>query len=151
MCAAILRFASSPAAETIEYLRRDILHVALRHTANHPRSGALLGYADGTVALAPVYGFAPSFLAPMGIARCSRWPGELEPSAGRPAWGKIAESLSAVLETKPLRRLLAREAAAVERLPETMHQCGVAGSVIARVARRCSEIAEDLRDAEPKG
>lgn len=150
-CAVIARFAADPEAELIEYLRRDILNAALRNTDNHSRNTAFLKPSDGNAALSPLYDFAPMFLDPEGIARSSRWGDDLEPKIGRPLWGKIAERLAPPVEAKKLRALLARDAEAVERLPETLRECGVEDRVTEKVARRCAEIAEDLLDAGPRG
>jgi hypothetical protein len=86
------------------------------------------------------------FLDPEGIPRSSRWSGELEPVIGRPCWAKICDSLVDISETSLIRAALVNDAMAVERLPETMQQCGVEDAVIERVADRCGEIAEDLRE-----
>lgn len=150
-CAVIARFAADPQGEIVEYLRRDVLNVALRNTDNHGRNTAFLKLADGTVHLSPLYDFAPMFLDPESIPRSSRWVGDLEPAAGRPNWGKVAESLSDFVDAKRLRTLLAKIAETVAGLPETMRECGVEDAVIGKVARRCAELAGDLRDAGPKG
>lgn len=146
-CAAIAAFATDATAELQEYLRREILNVALRNTDNHGRNSALLKYTDGTVLLSPLYDFAPMFLDPEGIPRSSRWAGELEPVIGRPVWAKVAESLRPHLDPQETRAFLAGHGDAVERLPETMRECGVEERVIDGVARRCAEIAADLREA----
>jgi serine/threonine-protein kinase HipA len=151
-CAAIARFAADAPAETMEYLRRDILNAALRNTDNHGRNSAFLQVAPSVPPhLSPLYDFAPMFLDPEGIPRSSRWAGDLEPVAGRPVWGRVAESLATIIDARELRSMLAKEATTVARLPETMRDCGVEEEVIDKVARRCAEIAEDLRDAAPKG
>jgi len=149
-CSVIARFSSDPRGDVIEYLRRDILNAALRNTDNHSRNTAFLKPADGSVTLSPLYDFAPMFLDPEGIPRSSRWAGELEPAVGRPAWGKIAEALAPFCDPKELRSQLARDAGAVQRLPETMRECGVEDPVIERVAQRCAEVASDLLSAAPK-
>lgn len=150
-CAAIAAFATAAATELQEYLRREILNVALRNTDNHGRNSAFIKYADGKVMLSPLYDFAPMFLDPEGIPRSSRWEGELEPVIGRPAWGKVAESLLQHLDPRETRAFLAGHAETVEKLPATMRECGVEERVIEGVARRCAEIAADLRDAGEKG
>jgi serine/threonine-protein kinase HipA len=144
-CKAISRHAADPKTEIIEYLRRDILNAALRNTDNHGRNTAFLKQEDGLAALSPVYDFAPMFLDPEGIPRSSRWEGELEPTIGRPSWGLIAQSLASVVKPDELQAVLLRDAEAVAGLPETMKGCGVEDQVIDRVAHRCSEIADDLR------
>lgn len=150
-CKAIGRFATSPEEDVVEYVRRDVLNAALRNTDNHGRNTAFLKFSDGTVHLSPLYDFAPMFLDPEGIPRSSRWEGELEPVSGRPVWGKIAERLSPLVDAVQLRRILERDAEAVTAFPETMRECGVEEAIIDKVARRCAEVAQDLRDAAPRG
>ncbi|MDD2897997.1 MAG: HipA domain-containing protein [Desulfuromonadaceae bacterium] len=143
-CAAIARHVVDLKTEIIEYIRRDILNAALRNTDNHGRNSAFLKHEDGSVALSPLYDFAPMFLDPEGIPRSSRWEGELEPVIGRPSWGLIAKLFASVVTPGELRSVLSRDAAAVARLAETMKECGVEDQVIERVAYRCAEIAADL-------
>jgi serine/threonine-protein kinase HipA len=145
-CDRIARFATIPRSDLLEYLRRDILNAALRNTDNHGRNSALLKFPDGMVTLSPLYDFAPMFLDPEGIPRSSRWAGDLEPVIGRPSWRKIVEALADSVDQEEARAVLARDALAVDRLPETMRECGVDDEVIVRVAHRCAEIAVDLRE-----
>jgi serine/threonine-protein kinase HipA len=146
-CSAITTFASDSRRELLEYLLREILNCALRNTDNHGRKSALIKYADGRVMLSPLYDFAPMFLDPEGIARSSRWAGDMEPTIGRPAWGKIVKLLHPRLDQEEARAFLAEQIPKTENLPETMRECGVEEKVIQLVARRCDEIAADLRDA----
>ena len=139
---------SNPETEIAEYIRRDILNAALRNTDNHGRNSAFLKQGDGTVALSPVFDFAPMFLDPEGIPHSSRWNEDLEPHIGRPAWGLVADSLVSFVDPADLRKLFALDAENVARLPETMHACGVEDTVIQMVATRCGEIADDLRKAK---
>lgn len=150
-CLAIAAFATDPPNELIEYLRRDILNAALRNTDNHGRNSAFLKTGDGIVALSPLYDFAPMFLDPEGIPRSSRWEGDLEPQIGRPDWGRVADALGAWIDPALLRVVFASDAEKIERLPETMGGCGVEDGVINQVARRCAEIAADLRQAGREG
>jgi serine/threonine-protein kinase HipA len=145
-CHSLAGHSTDPLRDLREYLRRDILNAALRNTDNHGRNTALLKFTHGVVELSPLYDFAPMFLDPEGIPRSSRWSGELEPVIGRPCWAKICDSLVDISETSLIRAALVNDAMAVERLPETMQQCGVEDAVIERVADRCGEIAEDLRE-----
>ncbi len=71
-CKVIAQYACDPKREIIEYIRRDILNAALRNTDNHGRNTAFLKQSDGTVALSPLYDFAPMFHDPDGIPRSSR-------------------------------------------------------------------------------
>lgn len=146
-CDAIVSYATDKKEELFEYLRREILNVALRNTDNHGRNTSFIKYADGRVLLSPLYDFAPMFLDPEGIARSSRWGGDLEPTIGRPAWGKIVDSLRPYLDKEEATTFLANNLEKVANLPEIMKECGVEDDVISRVYRRCNEIAEDLRNA----
>ncbi|EKD37606.1 MAG: hypothetical protein ACD_75C01071G0005 [uncultured bacterium] len=146
-CAAIASFATDKKVELREYLRREILNVALRNTDNHGRNSAFLKSADGTVMLSPLYDFAPMFLDPEGIPRSSRWEKEQEPTPGRPDWGRVAESLSPHTSPRETRAFLAGHSAAVAKLPDIMRKCRVEEEVIEGVAGRCAEIAADLREA----
>lgn len=150
-CTAISFFATNKKVELREYLRREILNVALRNTDNHGRNSAFLKFADGTVMLSPLYDFAPMFLDPEGIPRSSRWNSELEPTPGRPDWSKVAESLSPYIDLRETRTFLASHSAEVAKLPDTMRKCGVEEEVIEGVAGRCAEIAADLREARERG
>ncbi len=146
-CAAITAYSSDAKSDLLEYLRREILNVALRNTDNHGRNSAFVKYADGGVMLSPLYDFAPMFLDPEGIARASRWSEALEPAIGRPAWGEIVKSLHRYIDQEEAVAFLAEHRVKVENLPETMQECGVEDKVIQLVARRCGEIAADLRGA----
>ena len=140
-------FSSDAKSDLLEYLRREILNVALRNTDNHGRNSALIKYADGKVMLSPLYDFAPMFLDPEGIARASRWSGALETTIGRPAWGEIVKFLHTHIDQEEAVAFLAEHRVKVESLPKTMQECRVEEKVIQLVARRCDEIAADLRDA----
>ena len=147
-CAVIKSFATDVKSELLEYLRRDILNVALRNTDNHGRNNALIKYAGGRIMLSPLYDFAPMFLDPEGIPRSSRWDGEIGPTIGRPAWAKIVEALHPYLDQGEAKSFWAGQAEKVERLPEVMRECRVEARVIDGVSLRCAEIATDLREAE---
>jgi serine/threonine-protein kinase HipA len=58
--------------ETIEFLKRDILNLAMRNTDNHARNTAIQKI-DGHVRLTPLFDFAPMYLDPAGIPRAARW------------------------------------------------------------------------------
>jgi serine/threonine-protein kinase HipA len=146
-CDAITAFSSDAKSDLLEYLRREILNVALRNTDNHGRNSAFIKSANGKVMLSPLYDFAPMFLDPEGITRASRWSEALEPVIGRPAWGEIVNFLRPHIDKEEAVAFLAEHLVKVGNLPKTMQECGVEESVIQQVARRCDEIAVDLRDA----
>jgi serine/threonine-protein kinase HipA len=153
ICEMIDRFATNPGQDVLEYIKRDILNVALRNTDNHSRNTAFLKDPSGTVALSPLFDFAPMFLDPEGIARASRWEAEGEKEIGMPDWGRIAEDLEQRIGlcSKELRQWLAYQALSVERLPETLNHCGVEGGLIERLVGRIETIARTLKDSKPCG
>ncbi len=59
----------------------------------------------------------------------------------------IVKSLHRHIDQEEAVAFLAEHRVKVENLPKTMQECGVEGKVIQLVARRCGEIATDLRDA----
>lgn len=59
-------------AETIEFLKRDVLNLAMRNTDNHARNSALQKIG-AEVRLTPLFDFAPMYLDPAGIPRSARW------------------------------------------------------------------------------
>jgi serine/threonine-protein kinase HipA len=101
------------------------MNVALGNTDNHARNTAISKYPDGTIALSPLYDFAPMILDEQGIARISRWSeGE---SASFPDWGTIAEIVakrfaSYQINTDELRKLFFDFAKITEQLPDIMHK-----------------------------
>lgn len=144
LCQAIATFSTNPQKELREYLNREILNCALRNTDNHPRNSSLIKYTDNRVELSPLYDFAPMFLDPEGIARASRWEG-MEAVPGRPDWRAIAESFGKWLAPEDTAAFLKSQVEKVAALPECMKMCAVEDEVIEGVAKRCAEIANDLR------
>ena len=117
----IHKYSSKPDLDVMEYLKRDILNVALGNSDNHARNTALLKYTDGTIRLAPLFDFAPMFLDPTGIRRSSRW--QQEEGVGFPNWPTIVDEL---IKRKFLRPTVRKDVAAlvtkVEKLPQLMRR-----------------------------
>lgn len=65
-------FSSDPFATTVEYLKRDILNMAMGNVDNHPYNTAIQTIG-GKTALAPVYDFSPSYLLTEDIVRALEW------------------------------------------------------------------------------
>lgn len=72
LLAAIRRVVSSPIEETIEFIRRDVLNLAMRNPDNHARNTAVQ-IVDGVTRITPLFDFAPMYLDPEGITRAARW------------------------------------------------------------------------------
>lgn len=90
VCVALLRHASEPQTEVLEYLRRDVANLALGNKDNHARNTAVQRDAAGRIALTPLYDFAPMYLHPDGIARRIRW---AVGDAGAPDWARVLDRL----------------------------------------------------------
>ncbi len=150
-CRMIHRYASEPRREVLEYIKRDILNVALRNTDNHGRNTALLKSPSGAVALSPLFDFAPMFKDPEGIARAYRWDAEGEKEVGLPEWGRVAEALEEEtgLPGKELRHWFADCAPEVANLPETMIRCGVEEGLVDTLSPRIQEVTRRLEEARP--
>ncbi len=101
VCRHLLRHCTDPAAEALEYLKRDVANLALGNKDNHARNTALQRDFAGNIRLAPLYDFAPMYLHPDGIARRIRWEGNDD---GRPDWEKVIDTVCemAGLEREPL-------------------------------------------------
>lgn len=145
ICQVICRHVSNPQTELLEYIRRDILNLALGNTDNHGRNTALLKKPDGSIELSPLFDFAPMFLDPEGIPRVSRW--NHETPGGMPDFGKIVAAVAGqVIAPAELRAWLAEEAVKVRQLPEMMRTCGVDDEVVEKMARRITELEGSLRE-----
>lgn len=104
VCRALMLRCTNPSEEVIEYLKRDVVNLALGNKDNHAINTALQRNFAGTVQLSPLYDFVPMYLHPDGIARRIRW----EVGDGiQLNWSKVIERLcciSAELEENTGRR-----------------------------------------------
>jgi len=125
----IRQVAGDPRAETLEFIKRDVLNLAMRNTDNHARNTALQ-VVDGRVQLTPLFDFAPMYLDPEAIARVLRWY-RPETRVELTDWGDI---LAALPIERDERTWLARElngfAGRIERLPDVMKAQGVDDDII---------------------
>ncbi|MBC8433548.1 MAG: HipA domain-containing protein [Desulfobacterales bacterium] len=146
-CRALAKIVVDPVQEMREYIRRDILNLALRNTDNHGRNTAVLR-TNGQVRLSPLFDFAPMFLDPEGIGRVSRW--EDEQPGNQPEWAVICEKLKNSVNPIETRTWLADLGEDVKRLPETMHDCHVDDVIIQRLTGWIAEVAAGLDETQPK-
>ena len=146
-CLALAKVVDDPVRELQEYIRRDILNLALRNTDNHGRNTAVLR-TNGQVRLSPVFDFAPMFLDPEGIGRVSRW--EDERPGNQPEWTVISEKLENFMPPMETRTWLADLGEVVKRLPEIMRKCHVDDEIIQRLTGWIEEVAAGLVETRPK-
>jgi serine/threonine-protein kinase HipA len=72
LLAAIRKVVDRPLEETIEFVKRDVLNLAMRNPDNHARNTAV-HTVDGVTRITPLFDFAPMYLDPEGITRAARW------------------------------------------------------------------------------
>lgn len=128
--AAIRRVATDPHAETLEFIKRDVLNLAMRNTDNHARNTAMQ-LIDGRQQLTPLFDFAPMYLDPELVPRTLRW---YRPDATRielTEWGDVLAALPVGAdERQRLGEELGRFATQVERLPDIMLAQGVDHDIV---------------------
>jgi serine/threonine-protein kinase HipA len=146
-CHALANVVTDSSQELREYIRRDILNLALRNTDNHGRNTAVLR-KNGQVKLSPLFDFAPMFLDPVGIGRVSRW--EDEQPGNQPEWANICEKLKDLLAPIETRAWLAELGEDVKRLAETMKDCHVDDDIIQRLSGWTDEVAAGLVEMRPR-
>jgi serine/threonine-protein kinase HipA len=129
LAAAFRPHVADPVGETVEFIRRDILNMAMRNTDNHARNTAVQRLPNGRVQLTPVFDFAPMYLDREFIVRGCRW--RIGAGAELEAWDQIIDNLGF---DGADRAVIAREVKAfqpvVERLAGIMHQCDVSARII---------------------
>ena len=120
---------SDPLGETIEFMLRDVLNLAMRNTDNHARNTAVQRLPDGVVQLTPIFDFAPMFLDPEIIPRNCHW--QASDGKVRRVWTETVESLEVDdSERGAIAEALHRFALKVAALPEMAKDCGVEAQVI---------------------
>lgn len=91
LLSAMRKYVNNPLEDTIEFLKRDVLNLALRNTDNHARNTALQRLPNGCVQLTPIFDFAPMFYDPEIVPRSVHW---RDAKGNRlDGWQAIVESL----------------------------------------------------------
>lgn len=127
--AGIRKVVSDPAAETLEFIKRDVLNLAMRNTDNHARNTAVQ-LVEGKVQLTPLFDFAPMYLDPELIPRALRWY-RPDTRAELTDWADVLAMLPVPdRERRILATELSRFAVQIERLPDIMAAQGVDHDII---------------------
>jgi len=127
--AGIRKVVSDPAKETLEFIKRDVLNLAMRNTDNHPRNTAVQ-VLDGEIRLTPLFDFAPMYLDPQVVPRTLRWY-RPDTRVELTEWADVLAALSVPDgERRTLADALVRFAAQTERLPDIMEAQGVDRDII---------------------
>ena len=129
LLAAIRRVVDDPAGETLEFIQRDVLNLAMRNTDNHARNTAVQT-VDGVTQLTPLFDFAPMYLDPEGITRAARWYRH-DTRAELKQWADIVPQLSLpVPERAALVDALMRFSEQLKSLPAIMRESGVDADIV---------------------
>jgi serine/threonine-protein kinase HipA len=95
---AIRDVVDDPLGQTIEFIKRDVLNLAMRNTDNHARNTAVQRTMDGRIALTPVFDFAPMFKDPEVVPRSCHWRDDT--GTRQKDWLQIIEQLNIPDEEK---------------------------------------------------
>lgn len=145
--AKIQEVSSDQLADTVEYLLRDMLNLAMGNPDNHGRNTALRKFPDGQVRLSPLFDFAPMRISLAGIVRSTRWAcmaarggSDIEPD-----WRVICETIAGPnVPADDLMSALAAKEDLLRALPETARKHGVPESVISSAIVRGDDIADKV-------
>ncbi|WP_170285827.1 type II toxin-antitoxin system HipA family toxin [Propionivibrio limicola] len=134
-----------PVGEIVEFIRRDILNMAMRNTDNHARNTSVQRLPDGRVQLTPVYDFAPMYLDREFVVRGCKWRHERHHGRELVEWNDIVDLLTLSEDDKEsVRAGLRYFAKTVATLPAIMQDCGVDDFVIDDCKPTIAEQAERL-------
>lgn len=145
--AAIASVATNPAAEVAEYVKRDVVNIALGNKDNHARNTALARRADGWIGLAPLYDFAPMGLHPDGIARRMRWERD---DGGAPDWRSVVAQAAAAarIDEQALCREVCALAAPLRELEAGIGGYGLDDVVLGYVQPKLRAVADRISALE---
>jgi serine/threonine-protein kinase HipA len=126
---AFRRHVADPVGETVEFIKRDILNMAMRNTDNHARNTAVQRLPNGTVQLTPVFDFAPMYMDREFITRGCKWRIDNGPELAD--WEEIIQKLSFHdAEKQTIAEKIKAFQPVIELLAETMQDCGVEPVII---------------------
>lgn len=146
----ILRAVSDdPVADTLEYVLRDLLNLAMGNPDNHGRNTALTKPASGGVRLAPLFDFAPMRLSDAGVGRSTSW-ACLRGRAPDGGWDLICDAAACDgLSAGEIRDALVSKLPLLRELPMIARETGVPEEVVSRAidADRAVRAIEGLEEA----
>jgi len=144
---ALRRYATEPVAETLEFIKRDVLNLALRNTDNHARNTAVQRLPDGRIQLTPLFDFCPMFRDPEIVPRSVQW---RDASGQRlDTWQQVLDDIDVPPAERSAHIQALREfASTVGRLPEIARDWGVDKDVLAECLRTIEAQAEELGTLE---
>jgi serine/threonine-protein kinase HipA len=146
--AGIRKVVTDPSAETLEFIKRDVLNLAMRNTDNHARNTAVQ-LAEGKVRLTPLFDFAPMYLDPALIPRALRWY-RPDTRVELTDWADVLAALPVPdHERELLAQALSRFAVQIERLPDIMETQGVDHDIIEFLTPSIDTQVRQLKALQP--
>ena len=130
LLAGIRAVVDDPLSQTIEFIKRDVLNLAMRNTDNHARNTAIQRTVDGRVALTPLFDFAPMFKDPEVVARSCLW--RDKQGVRQDDWVQIIENLDLPGDEIPLIQHTLNEFGRSNDLEKMAQDCGVEEDVLAQ-------------------
>ncbi|MBR0822408.1 HipA domain-containing protein [Bradyrhizobium liaoningense] len=144
--AMIQRVSADPLQDTIEYLLRDILNLAMGNPDNHGRNTALRKFPDGSVRLAPLFDFAPMRIDASSIPRATIWECmRLSNQDTNPDWRVVCEAVARPdVPAETLMEALAAKEDLLRALPELARRHDVPETVVEHVIVKHEKMADGV-------
>jgi len=133
LLAGIRDVVDDPLSQTIEFIKRDVLNLAMRNTDNHARNTAIQRTVDGQIALTPLFDFAPMFKDPEVVARSCLW--RDKQGVRQDGWAQIIENLDVSGDEVPLIQHALNAFGRAHDLETMAKDCGVEEDVLAHCKR----------------
>jgi serine/threonine-protein kinase HipA len=137
---------ADPFEDTVEYILRDILNLAMGNPDNHGRNTALRKFPDGRVRLSPLFDFCPMKIDAAAIPRSTTWECmRMKNRDTNPDWREVCEAVAA--PNVPAGRLMERLAPKedlLRALPGLATQHKVPESVVKNAIVRNIEMADGV-------
>jgi serine/threonine-protein kinase HipA len=142
----VQEISADPLRDTIEYILRDILNLAMGNPDNHGRNTALRKFPDGTVRLSPLFDFAPMRIDASSIPRATLWECMRKSNQdSNPDWREVCLAVaSPMVPAEELMEALSAKEDLLRELPEIARRNGVPESVIEHVIVKNEEMADGV-------
>ena len=142
VCQMIMKCCTNPEIDIIEYVKRDLANIALGNKDNHTRNTAFQRLNNGCIQLSPLFDFAPMWLHPDGISRCSKW--EKEDSNWELITNYITENTSITFDQ--MRAVFAEQLPLYQGLLAKMKSIGVDDEILENSKYRIEDICQQLTE-----
>lgn len=140
VCKIIMNYCTDPEIEILEYVKRDLANIALGNKDNHTRNTAFQRFNNGEIRLTPLFDFAPMWLHPDGIPRCTRW--EQDDHSWASITNQIVESSSLTLDQ--IKNLFSQQLPLYKGLLSKMKSIGIDEEIIEGCRYRIENICQQL-------